>query len=251
MRESNSRSSRATRSRSARTARCTTSARTSSREPPRVEQRVHGRHALQRTPGMHWSAPVEDRADHLFAQLVRARRRLPDPRRGLPPGHRHRPDQRRRSTSSGPTARDDQSTTSSWRSRPTAGVTGASDRRRDRRPGRAVLQPRDRGHARRHGRPDVLRRPQQRPRRRDRDDGRLAAPLARRRPDAGSPSSTCTARSTTTSAPISYFAPGDPRGLFLGDYIGLETITGDDVINFFTSTIADGADAHAIRADHP
>ena len=53
------------------------------------------------------------------------------------------------------------------------------------------------------------------------------------------------------TAPISYVAPGDPRGLFLGDYIGLETITGDDVINFFTSTIADGADAHAIRAEHP
>ena len=53
------------------------------------------------------------------------------------------------------------------------------------------------------------------------------------------------------SAPISYFAPGDPRGLFLGDYMGLETIAGDDVINFFTSTISDGADVHAIRANHP
>jgi hypothetical protein len=52
-------------------------------------------------------------------------------------------------------------------------------------------------------------------------------------------------------APISYFAPGDPRGLFLGDYMGLETIEGDDVINFFTSTIVDGADVHSIRADHP
>ena len=52
-------------------------------------------------------------------------------------------------------------------------------------------------------------------------------------------------------APISYFAPDDPRGLFLGDYMGLETIAGDDVINFFTSTIVDGADAHAIRANHP
>lgn len=52
-------------------------------------------------------------------------------------------------------------------------------------------------------------------------------------------------------APISYFAPGDPRGLFLGDYIGLETIAGDDVINFFTSTVTDGADARSIRADHP
>jgi hypothetical protein len=52
-------------------------------------------------------------------------------------------------------------------------------------------------------------------------------------------------------SPISFFAPGDPRGLFLGDYMGLETIEGDDVINFFTSTISDGADARAIRADHP
>jgi hypothetical protein len=52
-------------------------------------------------------------------------------------------------------------------------------------------------------------------------------------------------------APISFFAPGDPRGLFLGDYMGLETIAGDDVINFFTSTISDGADVHSIRADHP
>jgi hypothetical protein len=52
-------------------------------------------------------------------------------------------------------------------------------------------------------------------------------------------------------APISFFAPGDPRGLFLGDYMGLETIAGDDVINFFASTVADGADVHAIRANHP
>jgi hypothetical protein len=52
-------------------------------------------------------------------------------------------------------------------------------------------------------------------------------------------------------APISFFAPGAPRGLFLGDYMGLETITGDDVINFFASTISDGADVHAIRANHP
>ena len=52
-------------------------------------------------------------------------------------------------------------------------------------------------------------------------------------------------------APISYFAPGDPRGLFLGDYMGLETIAGDDVINFFSSTIDDGADVHSIRANHP
>lgn len=52
-------------------------------------------------------------------------------------------------------------------------------------------------------------------------------------------------------APISYVAPGDPRGLFLGDYMGLETIAGDDMIAFFTSTIGDGADVHAIRLDHP
>jgi hypothetical protein len=52
-------------------------------------------------------------------------------------------------------------------------------------------------------------------------------------------------------APISYFAPDVPRGLFLGDYMGLETIQGHDVINFFSSTISDGADVHAIRANHP
>jgi hypothetical protein len=53
------------------------------------------------------------------------------------------------------------------------------------------------------------------------------------------------------TAPISYFAPGVPRGLFLGDYMGLETIAGNDVINFFASTISDGADVHSIRANHP
>ncbi|GGU38167.1 sialidase family protein [Lentzea flava] len=52
------------------------------------------------------------------------------------------------------------------------------------------------------------------------------------------------------AAPISYFAPDDPRGLFLGDYMGLETISGNDTIAFFTSTIADGADVHAIRLNH-
>src|SRR5215218_164678 len=52
-------------------------------------------------------------------------------------------------------------------------------------------------------------------------------------------------------APISFFEPGQPRGLFLGDYMGLETIQGDDVINFFASTISDGADARSIRANHP
>ena len=52
-------------------------------------------------------------------------------------------------------------------------------------------------------------------------------------------------------APISFFAPGEPRGLFLGDYMGLETIQGDDVITFFASTNADGADVRSIRANHP
>ncbi|MGW4213678.1 sialidase family protein [Lentzea sp. NPDC004789] len=52
------------------------------------------------------------------------------------------------------------------------------------------------------------------------------------------------------TAPISYFAPGDPRGLFLGDYMGLETISGNNTIAFFTSTIADGADVHAVRLNH-
>jgi hypothetical protein len=53
------------------------------------------------------------------------------------------------------------------------------------------------------------------------------------------------------AAPMSFFAPGVPRGLFLGDYMGLETISGTDVINFFSSTISDGADVHSIRANHP
>ena len=52
-------------------------------------------------------------------------------------------------------------------------------------------------------------------------------------------------------APISFFAPGVPRGLFLGDYMGLETISGNSVINFFTSTLTDGADVHAMRATMP
>jgi hypothetical protein len=52
-------------------------------------------------------------------------------------------------------------------------------------------------------------------------------------------------------APTSFFAPGVPRGLFLGDYMGLETTTGNSVINFISTTISDGADVHAIRADHP
>jgi hypothetical protein len=52
-------------------------------------------------------------------------------------------------------------------------------------------------------------------------------------------------------APTSFFEPDVPRGLFLGDYMGLETIAGNDVINFFSSTISDGADVHSIRANHP
>jgi hypothetical protein len=52
-------------------------------------------------------------------------------------------------------------------------------------------------------------------------------------------------------APISYVAPGDPRGLFLGDYIGLEATGSNDVVAFFSSTIADGADAHSIVVSHP
>jgi hypothetical protein len=40
------------------------------------------------------------------------------------------------------------------------------------------------------------------------------------------------------------------HGLVLGDYQGLETIEGNHVINFFTSTISDGADVHSVRADH-
>jgi hypothetical protein len=52
-------------------------------------------------------------------------------------------------------------------------------------------------------------------------------------------------------APTSFFAPGDPRGLFLGDYIGLETTSRDDVIAFFASTVTDGADVHSIVLKHP
>jgi hypothetical protein len=52
------------------------------------------------------------------------------------------------------------------------------------------------------------------------------------------------------TAPISYFAPGVPRGLFLGDYIGLEAKGGNNVIAFFTSTISDGADVHSIVLSH-
>jgi hypothetical protein len=50
-------------------------------------------------------------------------------------------------------------------------------------------------------------------------------------------------------APTSFFAPGQPRGLFLGDYMGLEAI-GNDVIAFFTSTMVDGADVWSRVAVH-
>jgi hypothetical protein len=53
------------------------------------------------------------------------------------------------------------------------------------------------------------------------------------------------------AAPISYFAPGDPRGLFLGDYIGVESTGANDVVTFFPSTISDGADVHSVLVTHP
>ena len=103
----------------------------------------------------------------------------------------------------------------------------------------------------RHGRPDLLRRPQQRSR---------ATAIAttdvwlRHSHDGGQSWETeqhLHGPFDHYQAPISYFAPGDPRGLFLGDYVGLEAITGNDAMTFFDSTIADGADVHAQRVDHP
>jgi hypothetical protein len=44
---------------------------------------------------------------------------------------------------------------------------------------------------------------------------------------------------------------GHTSGLFLGDYIGLETTTGDNVVAFFPSTISDGADIWFRTAIHP
>jgi len=44
--------------------------------------------------------------------------------------------------------------------------------------------------------------------------------------------------------------PRIPRSLFLGDYIGLETSTGDNTIAFFPSTISDGADIWSRTAIH-
>lgn len=52
------------------------------------------------------------------------------------------------------------------------------------------------------------------------------------------------------TAPMSFESPGIPRGLFLGDYMGLETISGDNTIAFFASTNNDGADVRAIRLQH-
>jgi hypothetical protein len=52
-------------------------------------------------------------------------------------------------------------------------------------------------------------------------------------------------------APVSYFAPGDPRGLFLGDYMGLEATSNNGLIAFFTTTVADGADVHPVHLTHP
>jgi hypothetical protein len=52
-------------------------------------------------------------------------------------------------------------------------------------------------------------------------------------------------------APVSFFTPEIPRGLFLGDYIGLEATGSNDAVAFFPSTIADGADVHAVAVTHP
>jgi hypothetical protein len=52
-------------------------------------------------------------------------------------------------------------------------------------------------------------------------------------------------------APISFFEPGVPRGLFLGDYMGLENMAGNDVTNFFSSTLDDGADVWSRLGLHP
>ena len=107
-----------------------------------------------------------------------------------------------------------------------------------------------RGDGERHGGADLLGRPEQRPGRRHRDDGRVAA-------HSHTGAATWSLEQHLYGpfnhylAPISFFEPGDPRGLFLGDYMGLETITGNSVINFFSSTVTDGADVHSIRANHP
>ena len=155
---------------------------------------------------------------------------LPDPGRGLPARHRRRPDNGDIYVvwSTGSARR---STRSSWPSPPTAAPLGAarpSSRRAVRfvqsyshsievtEDGTVVLTYWD-------DRNNVL------------GDG--VAPrtcgCATRTTAPGSPSSTSTGPSITT-APISFFAPGVPRGLFLGDYMGLETIAGDDVISFFS-----------------
>jgi hypothetical protein len=52
-------------------------------------------------------------------------------------------------------------------------------------------------------------------------------------------------------APISYSPGRIKRGYFLGDYMGLEPLSGDDVINFYASSIVDGTDVWSRRAEHP
>jgi hypothetical protein len=55
-------------------------------------------------------------------------------------------------------------------------------------------------------------------------------------------------------APVSFFAPGDPRGVFLGDYQGLEATTGASAVSFFavpTGGQKNSADVHSIVERHP
>jgi hypothetical protein len=56
---------------------------------------------------------------------------------------------------------------------------------------------------------------------------------------------------TPTDAPISYSPGKVKRGYFLGDYMGLESLSGNDVINFYASSICDGTDVWSRRATHP
>jgi hypothetical protein len=56
---------------------------------------------------------------------------------------------------------------------------------------------------------------------------------------------------TITTRPSRSSRRATRGALFLGDYMGLETIEENDVINFSTSTSSDGADVHSIRANHP
>ena len=124
------------------------------------------------------------------------------------------------------------------------------DRGVGRRPERAGLQPRDRGHreAARWCWPTTT-------------TATTSSATASPPPTSGCATPTTAAKTWEPEqhlhgpfdhykAPISYFAPGDPRGLFLGDYIGLETTTGNNVIAFFPSTISDGADVWSRVASH-